>query len=51
MGDEKTHPKQAETIDGGQLLEAATKKEDETILPHVLDKDCVALEVKYQKKC
>jgi len=51
LGDEKTHPKQAETIDEEQLREAATKKDDETILPHVLDKDCVVLEVKYKKKC
>ena len=38
-----------ETIDGGKLREAATKKNDQQILIHILDKDCVAIEVKYHK--
>ena len=39
----------AETVDGGKLHEAATRKEDQTILVHIQDKDCIALEVKYHK--
>ena len=41
----------AETIDGGKLREAATAKNDQKILVHILDNDCVALEVKYHKRC
>ena len=41
----------AETIDGGRLREAATTKGDESILLQIADKDCVALEVKYHKRC
>ena len=41
----------AETVDGGKLREAATRKEDQKILVHILDKDCIALEVKYHQKC
>ena len=41
----------AETVDGGKLREAATRKEDQRILVHILDKDCIALEVKYHQKC
>ena len=41
----------AETIDGGRLREAATKKGDESILLQIAGKDCVALEVKYHKRC
>ena len=41
----------AETIDGGKLREAATRKNDQRILIHILDKDCVAVEVKYHKCC
>ena len=41
----------AETTDGGKLREAATAKNDQKILVHILDKDCVALEVKYHKRC
>ena len=41
----------AETIDGGRLREAATRKGDESIILHIADKDCVALEVKYHKRC
>ena len=40
-----------ETLDGGLLREAATKKCDDRILPQILDKDCVAVEVKYHRKC
>lgn len=41
----------AETVDGGRLREAAKRKSDESILLHIADKDCVALEVKYHKRC
>ena len=41
----------AETIDGGRLREAATRKGDESILLQIADKDCVALEVKYHRRC
>ena len=41
----------AETVDGGMLREAATMKNDQRILRHILDGDCVALEVKYHKRC
>ncbi|XP_055957426.1 uncharacterized protein LOC126822187 isoform X2 [Patella vulgata] len=41
----------AETKDGGRLREAAIKKEDETILRHIRDKDCVAVEVRYHLRC
>jgi hypothetical protein len=41
----------AETVDGGKLKEAATKKADESILIQIADKDLVALEVKYHKRC
>ena len=39
----------AETVDGGKLREAATRKADESILREIADKDAVALEVKYHK--
>ena len=41
----------AETISAGRLREAATIKSDESILIHIADKDCAALEVKYHKQC
>ena len=41
----------AETVDGGKLKEAATRKADESILLHIANKDMVALEVKYHKRC
>ena len=41
----------AETIDGGRLREEATRKWDERILLQIADKDCVALEVKYHRRC
>ena len=37
----------AETVDGGKLREAATRKSDESLLIHIADKDLVALEVKF----
>ncbi len=40
-----------ETVDAGRLLEAATKKKDDRILVKILEKDCVAIEVKYHMKC
>ncbi|XP_076144371.1 uncharacterized protein LOC143126355 isoform X3 [Alosa pseudoharengus] len=41
----------AETLTAGQLQKAAELKEDESILIHIKDKDCVALEVQYHKGC
>ena len=41
----------AETIDGGRLREAATRKGDESILLQITDKDCTAIEVRYHKRC
>ena len=40
-----------ETINGGLLREAAIKKKDERILIQLRDKDCVAIEVRYHRKC
>ena len=42
---------QCETIDAGKLREAAEMKNDENILIHIKDKDCVAIEVCYHKMC
>ena len=41
----------AETVDEGKLREAATKKDDQSILLQIANKDMVALEVKYHKRC
>lgn len=41
----------AETVDGGKLREAATMKADESILIQINNKDMVALEVKYHRRC
>lgn len=41
----------AETVDGGKLREAATRKSDESILIQIADKDLIALEVKYHTRC
>ena len=41
----------AETVDGGKLREAATKKDDQSILLQIANKNMVALEVKYHKRC
>ena len=41
----------AATIDAGLLRTAAEKKNDEEILMHIRDKDCVALEVHYHGIC
>jgi hypothetical protein len=35
-----------ETVDAGLLREAATKKKDDRILLQIMDKDCVAIEVR-----
>lgn len=35
----------------GQLSEAATKLNDESVLRHIRDKDCVAIEAKYHRSC
>lgn len=41
----------AETVDGGKLREAAQRKDDKRILIQIQEKDCVALEVKYHRRC
>ena len=41
----------AETLDGGKLRKAAEFKSDESILLEIQGKDCVALEVKYHRRC
>ena len=41
----------AETVDGGKLREATTRKSGESILIQISDKDLIALEVKYHKRC
>ena len=40
-----------ETVNGGLLRDAATKKKDDRILLQIMDKDCVAIEVRYHRKC
>ena len=40
-----------ETINGGLLRDAATKKKDDRILLQIMDKDCVAIEVRYHRRC
>ena len=40
-----------QTENAGLLREAATVKRDEMILLQIRDKDCVALEVRYHKRC
>ncbi len=45
------HLVSAETIDGGKLREAAIKKNDDRMLLHILNKDCVAVEAKYHRRC
>ncbi|KAM9307458.1 uncharacterized protein KZ484_000780 [Pholidichthys leucotaenia] len=42
---------QAETCDAGLLRQAATEKADETILRHIRNRDCAAIEVKYHGSC
>ncbi|KAJ8411952.1 hypothetical protein AAFF_G00142190 [Aldrovandia affinis] len=42
---------QATSLSAGLLQEAAEMKEDFSILLHIKDKDCVALEVRYHKTC
>ncbi|KAJ8385974.1 hypothetical protein AAFF_G00177950 [Aldrovandia affinis] len=42
---------QATSLSAGLLQEAAEMKEDFSILLHIIDKDCVALEVRYHKTC
>uniref|UniRef100_UPI00358E82AD uncharacterized protein isoform X2 n=1 Tax=Myxine glutinosa TaxID=7769 RepID=UPI00358E82AD len=40
-----------ETKHGGQLLTAATMKQDEALLLHIRDQDLVAIEARYHKSC
>ncbi|XP_078268132.1 uncharacterized protein LOC144600415 [Rhinoraja longicauda] len=40
-----------ETKHGGQLLTAATMKQDEALLLHIRDRDLVAIEARYHKSC
>jgi hypothetical protein len=35
----------------GKLLYAAEQKQDENILMHIRDRDCIAIEVKYYRSC
>ena len=42
---------QSQTYDAGKLRLAAEKKKDESILIHIRDRDCVAIEACYHKKC
>ena len=42
---------QSQTFDAGKLRMAAEQKKDESILLHIRDKDCVAVEACYHKKC
>ena len=46
---DKMH-QEAETIDCGRLRETAESKNDESIVIHIRDKDCVAIEVKYHNR-
>ncbi|KAJ4940926.1 hypothetical protein JOQ06_027216 [Pogonophryne albipinna] len=40
-----------ETLSAGKLQKVAEKKDDQSVLLHIKDKDCVALEVRYHKSC
>ncbi|KAI4825615.1 hypothetical protein KUCAC02_021295 [Chaenocephalus aceratus] len=40
-----------ETLSAGKLQKAAEKKDVQSVLLHIKDKDCVALEVRYHKSC
>ncbi|XP_061925381.1 uncharacterized protein LOC133664618 isoform X3 [Entelurus aequoreus] len=42
---------QAKTFSAGQLLNAARIKQDSSLLLHIEDRDCVAMEVRYHKSC
>ncbi|XP_061896338.1 uncharacterized protein LOC133645515 [Entelurus aequoreus] len=48
---QKDHLSQAETLSAGQLRNAARIKQDSSILLHIEDRDCVAMEVRYHKSC
>ncbi|XP_076867112.1 uncharacterized protein LOC143518500 [Brachyhypopomus gauderio] len=39
------------TLNAGKLQEAAEVKDDQSILIHIKDRDCVALQVQYHKSC
>ena len=41
----------SETIDGGLIRKAAEVKNDEKVLTQISDKDFVAIEVRYHRKC
>jgi hypothetical protein len=41
----------AQTITAGRLLTAAEVKNDESILVHIRGQDCVAIELRYHRKC
>jgi hypothetical protein len=40
-----------ELVDGGQLLEAAKLKQDQSLLIQIENRDCVAIEVRYHASC
>uniref|UniRef100_A0A1A8L731 Uncharacterized protein n=2 Tax=Nothobranchius pienaari TaxID=704102 RepID=A0A1A8L731_9TELE len=48
---QRAHLVQTETSSAGQLLKGAEIKQDESILLHIKDKDCVSLEVRYHTCC
>ena len=41
----------AQTITAGRIQQAAELKNDESVLVHIRGKDCVAIEVRYHRKC
>ncbi len=41
----------AHTLTAGLLKDAAESRNDESILVHIRNKDCVAVEAKYHRKC
>ncbi|XP_076858248.1 uncharacterized protein LOC143512151 isoform X2 [Brachyhypopomus gauderio] len=41
----------AKTLTAGKLQQAAEVKDDQSILIHIKDRDCVALQVQYHKSC
>uniref|UniRef100_A0A1A7XAZ1 Uncharacterized protein n=1 Tax=Iconisemion striatum TaxID=60296 RepID=A0A1A7XAZ1_9TELE len=48
---QKAHLVQAQTSSAGRLQKAAEIKQDDSILLHIKDKDCVSLGVRYHKCC
>ncbi|XP_013396647.1 uncharacterized protein LOC106163563 [Lingula anatina] len=42
---------QAETVTAGNLTKSAELKNDESVLVHIRGKDCIAIKLKYHRKC